>query len=601
MLQALRNNTRTILWIVVASFVIFIILVWGADLKVGRSANRGVVGSVNGREIPFQLYQRQVSANLQNLRAQGQRQSTLEEERQTTEQTWKTLVDELLISEAAKKHALPVTDGEVVFWVKSSPPPQLAQNPAFLDSLTGRFDQARYEEMLRSSPEQFRWYEDLTRVQIPLDKLQRNVIASAKVSQGEVDAYIRDRYEQLRMSYLWVDPRRYPDPGAPVTPAEAKAYYDSHLDEFAAKERVKLLIARLPKTASSQDEASAMAEMTGYATTITRGEASFASLAESFSEDPFASAGGDRGRALRRQEIEPGLVERVFSAPLGQVTGPFRIDDRLLLMQVTGDTLIEKEPARRFATLERKIQPGADRMTELRTRAQAIVKAAGHGGLGAAALHDSVRVDTTGYIERGSFTPLLTGARDVLDRAFDMSPGQVSRPIEAEKEFLLFQVVDKKPAGALTFEEAAARAERGAARQRQLEIARPKAEAMAALVKQQGSLAAVAAAESLTVKDSGRFSRKGSIPEVGRDPELIAAAFAQPLGVTSGLIETDKGFFVVRPDSLFPPAAADQERYATSAKQVLLNERRNQIYEAWLADLREHAKIHDLRDRFTTM
>jgi len=185
--------------------------------------------------------------------------------------------------------------------------------------------------------------------------------------------------------------------------------------------------------------------------------------------------------------------------------------------------------------------------------------------------------------------------------AFDMTTGQVSKPIEVEKEFLLIQVLDKRPAGALTFEEAAARAERGAARLRQHELARPKAEAMAAAVKAQGSLAAAAAAESLTVKDSGRFTRKGSIPEVGRDPELIAAVFAQPLGTTSGLIETDKGFFVARADSLFPPTAADQERYATSARQVLLNERRNQIYEAWLSDLRDHAKIHDQRDRMTTM
>ena len=58
MLQTLRNNTRTILWIVVASFVIFIILVWGADLQVGgQSAAQGVVGSVNGRQIPYQFYQ----------------------------------------------------------------------------------------------------------------------------------------------------------------------------------------------------------------------------------------------------------------------------------------------------------------------------------------------------------------------------------------------------------------------------------------------------------------------------------------------------------------------------------------------------------------
>jgi peptidyl-prolyl cis-trans isomerase D len=599
MLQTLRNNTRTILWVVVASFVIFIILVWGADLQVGgRSAARGMVGSVNGRQIPYQLYQRQVAAALQNLRAQGQRTTTLEEERETMHQTWKSLVDELLIAEAAGKNPLPVTDGEVVYWVKSSPPPQLAQNPAFVDSATGRFDQARYEELLRTNPEQFRWYEDFTRVQIPIDKLQRNVITSAKVSQAEVDAYVRDRYEQLRMSYLWVDPRRFPDTGAPVTEAEARAYYDAHHEEFQAKERVKLLIARVPKIPSPADEAAANEEMQSYATTVKRGEASFASVAESFSEDAFASAGGDRGRALRRQEVEPGLGERVFSAPAQEIVGPIRVDDRLVLLQVTGDTLIEGEPARRFATIEKRIEPGLDRLTEIRERVAGLAKAAGGRGLGAAAASDSVRVDTTGYIEKGSFTPLLTGARDVLDLAFEMNPGQVSRPIEGEKEIILVQLLDRRPAGTLPFEEVKARAERGAARVRQLELARPKALAMANAIKSGGSLAAVAAAESLTVKDSGRFTRKGSIPEVGRDPQLTATVFALPVGTTSGLIETDKGFFIARPDSIFPPPAADLERYTTSARQVLLNERRNQTYEAWLADLRKHAKIKDHRELF---
>ena len=597
MLQTLRNNTRTILWIVVASFVAFIILVWGADLQVGRAA-KGTVGSVNGREIPYTLYQRQMTADLQNLRAQGQRTPTYEEERQTVEQTWRSLVDQILISQEAKRNPLPISDEEVVFWVKQNPPPQLAQNPAFLDSTTGQFNQGRYEEALRSSPEQFFWYEELMRAQLPLDKLQRNVLGSAKVSDGEVDAYVRDRYEQLRMSYLWVDPRKFPDPGPPVTEAEARAYYDSHPEEFAGKERIQLVVARIPKAASPEDETAALSEMQTYAETIKSGEATFASLAESFSEDPFAAAGGDRGRAMRKTEIEPALAEKVFTLPLQQVSDPIRIDNRLILVQVTADTLIDGEPARRFSGIERRIQPGAERQTELRESAKGIAAAAGRSGLAAAAKTAGAEVDTTAFVEKQSFTPLLMGARDALEVAFELPVGKVGSLIEAENEFILYQVLAKRPAGPIDFSEVVARAERGAARMRQHELARAKAKAMQDAVEGRASLTGAAAAETLTVRDSGRFTRKGAIPEVGRDPELVAAAFALPVGATSGLIETEKGYFVVRPDSLIPPATADVERYKTSARQVLLNERRNQTYEAWLADLRSKASIKDHREQF---
>ncbi len=424
MLQTLRNNTRTILWIVVASFVAFIILVWGADLQVGRAA-KGTVGSVNGREIPYTLYQRQMTADLQNLRAQGQRNPTFEEERQTVEQTWRSIVDQILISQEAKKNPLPISDEEVVFWVKSNPPPQLQQNPAFLDSMTGQFNQARYEEALRSSPEQFLWYEELMRAQLPLDKLQRNVLASAKVSEGEVDAYVRDRYEQLRMSYLWVDPRKFPDPGPPVTEAEARAYFDSHPEEFAGKERIQLVVARIPKAASPEDETAARARCRPTPRRSRAAKPPSRASPRAFPRTPSpppAAIGAAPCGARRSSRRSPRRCSRRLSQ---QVSEPIRIDNRLLLMQVTADTLIDGEPARRFSAIERRIQPGADRLTELRESARGIAAAAGRQGLAAAAKAAGAEADTTAFVERQSFTPLLMGARDALEQAFELQPGRV--------------------------------------------------------------------------------------------------------------------------------------------------------------------------------
>lgn len=596
MLQALRNNTKTILWIVVIAFIGFIILVWGADLRFG-SQQPNSIGSVNGTEIPYQTYQRRLTANIQNLRARD-REPSFEEERRIGDQTWQQIVDEMLVYQEAEKSKIPVSDEEVVFWVRSNPPDELRQDPAFVDSLTGQINMAAYQQALRTAPEQFRWYEQATRIQLPMTKLERTILAAAKVSDGDVDAFVRERYENMRASYLWVNPATFTVGTTAVSEEEARAYYAAHPDEFKTAERARLVVARLPKKPSAEDEAAVLEEVRGFAATIAAGDATLAMLAESFSEDAFAAQGGDRGRYMNKMEVEPDLAATVFSLPVGQVSEPIRIGDRVLLVQVTADSVVAGEPVRRFATIERRIMPSGETLAAIRTRARELADLARKDGLAAAARTAEIKADTTALFEPNSFSPLLAGAPEALGRAFDSTVGTVGAPIETENDILLHQLIEKLPAGTLPFDEVKARAERGVLSERQRAEARKKAERMYATFKAKGSLEATAQAETLSVRDSKKFSRKGFISDVGSDPELVGAAFALPPGRTSGLLETEKGFFIVRADSLFPSPPEDLERQRQTARQILERERQNGVLQAWLTDLRSRAKIEDQRSKF---
>ncbi len=597
MLQALRSNTKTILWIVVIAFVGFIILVWGADLRLGGMAS-GAIGSVNGKEIPYQFYQRRLTANLQSIRARGDRDPSFEEERRIADQTWQQIVDEMLVSQEAEKHSLPLSDDEIVFWVRSNPPEELRQDPAFVDTTTGQINLANYQEALRRVPEQFRWYEELTRIQLPITKLQRTVLAGAKVAEADIDAFVRDRYEQMQASYLWIDPRNFPAANTEVSAEEARTYYEAHPEKFKAGERAQLVVTRLPKKAAEADENEAFEEVSGFAATIRSGDATFAAIAESFSEDAFAAQGGDRGRFMTQQEIEPELAPQVFSLPAGQVSDPIRLGQRLLLVQVIADSVVNGEPVRRFATIERRITPGAETMGALREQVRTLAEHARRSGLAAAAAGGGLEADTTALFERSSFSPLLTGAREAVDFAFQHPKGAVGRPVETENDFVVYQVLERRPEETMPFDEVRARVEREVIRSRQHELARAKAEQVVAAVKAAGSLEGAAKAQSIEVRDSNKFSRKGYFGDVGNDPELIGTAFALPVGSTSDLIETDKGFFIVRADSLFPPPAADLDRQRQTAQQILERERQNQVLQAWLAHLRSRATIEDRRSRF---
>jgi len=594
MLQTLRNNTRIILWIIVIAFVGFIMLVWGADLQFGPS-QQGMAGAVNGQNISYQDYQRRITANLQQMRSRSDRETSVEEERAAVAQTWQSLVDEILITQEARKDPIPLSDAEVLYWIRSNPPDPLREDPSFVDS-TGQFDMARYQEALRRAPEQFDWYEAFVRQQLPVTKLQQNVLSAAKVSQPEVDAYIRDRFEQMRASFVWVNPGDFGKADTEVSESEARAYYEAHPDEFKVGERARVVIVRVPKEHSPQDESDVLDEVRGYANTIRKGEATFPAIAESFSQDAFAEQGGDHGRPYTRSEIEPELADRVFSGQVGQLSEPFRIGNRVLLVQVTADTLMEGKPARRFATIERRIEPGADRLSELRDRVREIHTRAERGGLAAAGLAAGAKVDTTALFEPNSFNPLLAGVREAAAFAFEHPAGTLASPVEGANDFVLYQVIERREPELLPLEEVLPRVRRQVIRARQHEMARAQAKGLLDAYQTAGNLAGAAKAVGLTVRDSNRFNRKGGIAGVGRDPELTAAAFTLPAGTTSGLIETPSGFFLVRADSLFPVTGEELERQRAMVRQNIERERQSQTFQAWLEGLRSRADIEDRRE-----
>jgi hypothetical protein len=257
---------------------------------------------------------------------------------------------------------------------------------------------------------------------------------------------------------------------------------------------------------------------------------------------------------------------------------------------------MEGKPARRFSTIERRIQAGADRLIELRTRVQEIHTRAEKSGLAAAGLAAGSKVDTTALFERNTFNPLLAGVREAAEFAFEHPAGTLASPVEDANDFVIYQVIERRDAELLPFDEVLPRVRRQVVRERQHELARAQAKSLLDAYQGSQNLAAAAKAVGLTVRDSNRFNRKSGITGVGRDPDLTAAAFALPAGTTSGLIETPSGFFLVRADSLFPVTGESLDRQRQTVRQNLERERQTQTFQAWLEELRARADIKDRRE-----
>lgn len=198
MLRTMRNNVKSLsitLWLVIASFIATIFLVWGMQ-SAGPTAGRNpaVAATVNGEPIPWlefqQTYRRQRDAL---RRIYGDRwKEDLVRELDIPHQVLNDLITSRLLLQEAERYGLTIPREELAAAVM--------QNPLFAEE--EKFSRERYRRLLevnRLTPEQ---YEETVRQDLLRQKLATLIQASAKVSEAETWETFRVAKEKVRVVYV---------------------------------------------------------------------------------------------------------------------------------------------------------------------------------------------------------------------------------------------------------------------------------------------------------------------------------------------------------------------------------------------------------------
>jgi hypothetical protein len=145
MLRSMRERTKTILWIVVLTFVISIFAVWGMDLRGPQQHkyDANVVGSVDKQTVSQQAYSDMLNQLYLQVRTQkGENYTPSEMERNLlADQAWELTVQALLMQREIDKLHIDVSDPELVSFLRQNPHPQL-QN--VFKTEDGQFDYQAY-------------------------------------------------------------------------------------------------------------------------------------------------------------------------------------------------------------------------------------------------------------------------------------------------------------------------------------------------------------------------------------------------------------------------------------------------------------------------
>lgn len=614
------KSLKFILLIVIAAFIGTTFLVWGKGSITGSDPN--AVATVNGEEISIDRYQRAYRSYAEFYRQLYQERFTPElmERLGLSHQVLQDLIQEALILQRAKVEGMTVDDAELRDQIQSI--------RVFQED--GRFSRERYLRVLGQARIDPAVFEGEQRREILKKKVELTIKEGAKVSEGELgqayafrrekvraswvqvevqpflakvsatpeelEAYLREnqarlqRPERRRLQYVLVSPKAFV---TPVTDAEVERYYKEHGSEFERPQKVRAahILVRVPPTGGSEAEAKARGKVEEAIRRVKVGE-EFAAVAKAVSEDPASAAtGGDLG-FVAKGELVPPFEEVLFALKKGEVTRepvrtPFgyhaikaseiQPGGKQTLKEVAG-AIKEKLQSERS---ERKARDKADEARSALQSAKEFQAEAKRLGLESQEL----------LLARGTPLPGVGRVPEVEEAAFTLAVGGVSSPLKTPAGYVILKVAERLPAAVPPLSEITGEVTEAVKLKKAEALALEKATALSQAVQKGEEIPTLTKKEGLPSGDTGLFSRSEPAADKRLPGDVMRAALELGVGKVSQPVKTPQGVFVVKTLDRQPPDPAGFEKEREELGRQLLEQKKNQIWERWLAALRANAKI----------
>jgi len=539
-----------------------------------------------------------------------------------------SLIDQRLMTQAAKRLGLDVTEEEVQKAIMSY--------PAF--QVNGQFDMRRYEMLLsqnRMKPEDF----EQTMTHELLDrKIKQFLFAFINIPEKEVLEQYTFENEAVNIAFIPFKPEEFKK-SVKVVPADVKAYYEQHKENYRVPKKIKAVYIELgpeqfekdvdvtdkevesfyeyniekykhPKEVKARhilfkvgegasDDAvkKAKAAAEKVLKKARKGE-DFAALAKTYSEGPSGPNGGDLGY-FKAGQMDPVFEKAAFALKPGEISEPVRTRFGFHIIKVEDvreartDAFDKvrakiKEALIRNVATEKAHEKGLLLMDQMPYDIELPVYAKQH----------DLEVKTSDYFSESEPISGIEGSEKLAPSLFALEGHETSELVELGDKFYIFQVAESKESYIPPLKEVEAQVKTDALADAAEKAATAAASKWLAELKEGKSWDQVAKAAGRTPEETGFFSRRDSIPKIGNAPELKETAFT--LGphkrYPDKVFQTQDGELVVR---WLARKGIDQEKFLEKKaeyRQALMQAKHQRVFQNWLESLRKNAEIEIVND-----
>lgn len=600
----MRENMTGILLFLLVMFVLSMTvggLVGGADITSLLSGKKpDTVVSVNGEQISYDYYTQFRQQQIENYRQQNKKEPSGYELQQMEEQIYESIVRDILIKQLTQKMNIGVTSNEIKYHIFNNPPQFILTNPSFADS-TGNFSYQIYEAALGDERNARYWdmVQNYLVESLPFQKIHQEVISSVFVTDDELKQDYIKRNQKAKIKYLFFDPNKHEFADSLITKSQVEKYYKENKEENykdEEKRRIQYALFELKPSASDTNE------ITDFAATLLdsiNNGVDFASLAETYSEDPGSgSKGGDLGFFTRETMVKP-FSDAAFSANIGEVVGPVLSQHGFHIIKVEDKKTEDDKEKVKARHILLKVESSRKTVETVRDDANYFAEIASEEGFNQAVINEKIKVDTTNFFAQGGFIPVLGLQKRMVETIFNVKPGKASRVTFIEdKGYVIYELIEIQKERFKLLADVESGIRSTLRREEQKELAGKDCRAFRERIQNFEDFETLAGQDSLEIKETEFFAMTGYVAGIGRDANFSGTAFGLALDEVSGPVKGTRGYYLIKliekQDFDLTSFTAQKE----NLKRTMLEQKQRTAYTNWYNNLKENANIKDYRYKF---
>ena len=612
----MRNRMQIVMWTILVLFVISMAiggLVGGASIgDIFGQQNGSHVGSLNGRPILYENFNRLVNDEVTRLQSQSPQDITDEDREYIRAIVWERIIQDLLIQEQIEKNNIAISDEEVLYQLKNNPPAFLRGSTAFQTG--GQFDLEKYMDAILNPGElDWRPIEEFMRdVYLPNYKLQQLVVNSASTSEQDIIDSYRSRFLNYKIEILHItekalDGNDFFDgmmSGRP-TDQELTELYNENIEDYKQSEMRYMKYIKWPIVSSANDSFRTKLEAENLMYRINQGE-NFADIANMYTEDPSNGMDVNLPKGGMLGWFEQGKMvsefdKAAFEADSGELVGPVLTNFGYHIIKVNDKKTLEDGTKQVNAShILLSIAPGKDTESDLSDTASIFSLDAKEAGF--VQLADSLGMvinDASGVQKESIFIQDIGVARDAVRFAFNSNPGDISDVVSNDNYVVIFYLDSIVKEQTIDFEEVKEELSAEYLAETQKRNLKNIAQNISKDLESETTFSDIASNNpsfEYIAEDSGNLV--GSFESIGKSNYVSGALLNANVNDVLGPLPTLRGQTFIKVLEIDQVNESDFEEKKESLKFSLIIQRQNLIWGHWLQALRDESEIEDYRFDF---